>query len=181
MDRGLLYYAMVPLLLVAALLQATAANRLVIGSVKPDLVLILLVVGALLYGPRVALVWAFLGGLMLDIFSGGPLGSSSIALMAATVVAGLGHRTFSRFNLLVPLTAMALGTLVYGVTYIGLLQMLNAAIAAFGWEAIRHQLPLTTTVQAVVVPSVAYNTTLMLLLIPLLNRIPETPESTPAF
>lgn len=178
MDRGLLYYAMVPLLLVAALLQSTTANWLAIGNVKPDLVLILLIVGTLLYGPRAALVWAFLGGLMLDIFSGGPLGSSSIALMAAVLVAGLGHRTFSRFNLLVPLASMALGTLVYGVTYIALLQLLNAGIGAFGWEAIQHQLPLSATVQEVVVPSIAYNTTVMLLLVPLLNRIPETPEST---
>ncbi len=168
---------MVPLLIVAALLQSTAANRLTIGNVKPDFVLLLLLVGTLLYGARAGLVWAFVGGLFLDVFSGGPLGSSSMALMAAVVVAGLGHTTFSRFNLLVPLFAAALGTLVYGLTYMGMLQLVNTVIAAFDLGTLQHQLPFWPTIQEVVVPSIAYNTTLMLLLTPILNRVPETPES----
>ena len=121
MRRGTLYYLMVPLMAVAALLQSTAFNRLAIAGVKPDLVLLLVVVGTLLYGPRAGVVWAFIGGLFLDIFSGGPLGSSSLALMAAAVVAGFGHTTMSRFNIFVPLGAMALGTLTYGLVYAGTL------------------------------------------------------------
>ena len=90
----------------AALLQSTALTRLAIGGVKPDLVLLLVIVGTLLYGARVGIVWAFVGGLFLDIFSGGPMGSSSLALMAAAAIAGVGHTTLSRFNVLVPLGAI---------------------------------------------------------------------------
>src|SRR5690554_7566761 len=89
---------MIPLILMAGLLQSTAATRVKIYGVKPDLVLILLVVGTLIYGSRSGLVWAFIGGLVLDVFSGGPMGASSLALMAAALVAGVGHRTLSRFN-----------------------------------------------------------------------------------
>jgi rod shape-determining protein MreD len=181
MRRGTLYYLMVPLMAVAALLQSTAFNRLTIAGVKPDLVLLLVVVGTLLYGPRAGIVWAFVGGLFLDVFSGGPLGSSSLALMAAAVVAGFGHTTLSRFNVFVPLGAIILGTLTYGVVYTGTLLALNGLIDLTGVDALHHRLPLWETVQQVVLPSIAYNTVLMLLLIPILNRIPETPETVSVF
>lgn len=170
MNRGALYYLMIPLILVAGLLQSTAATRLKLFGVKPDLVLILLIVGTLVYGSRPGLVWAFIGGLALDIFSGGPMGASSLALMAAVLVAGVGHRTLSRFNLLVPIGAMALGTAVYGGAYLALLSVLQYLSVA------QHNLPVGPTVQNILVPALVYNTTLMILLLPLLNRVPESQD-----
>lgn len=167
MSRGALYYVMLPLVAAACLFQATAAGRIKIYNVQPDLVLLLVVVGALIYGSRPALLWAFVGGLGLDVFSGGPMGSSSLALMAAALVAGLGHRTFSRFNLLVPLAAMVLGTVVYAGAYLGILAVLQYLQVA------AHRVPLQLTLQNVVLPATVYNVTLMVLLIPFLNRIPE--------
>jgi rod shape-determining protein MreD len=169
-SRGLLYYLMVPLILLAGLLQSTAATRIKINGVKPDLVLVVVVIGTLVYGPRIGLVWAFLGGLVLDIFSGGPLGASSLALMAAVLVAGMGHRTLSRYNLLVPIGAMALGTAVYGAAYLALLTVLQY------FRAAQYSLPWGLTVQNILAPALVYNTTLMILLLPLLNRVPENQE-----
>lgn len=170
MNRGALYYMMFPLLAAACLLQATAAARIKIYGVKPDLVLLLIVIGALVYGSRSALVWAFFGGLGLDIFSGGPMGSSSLALMAAALVAGVGHRTLSRFNIFVPLVAMVAGTLVYAAAYLGILAVLQYL------DVTHHQVPLLATVQNVVMPALIYNTTLMVMLTPFLNRIPESQD-----
>jgi rod shape-determining protein MreD len=128
------------------------------------------VIGTLVYGSRSGLLWAFIGGLALDIFSGGPMGASSLALMAAVLVAGFGHRTLSRYNLLVPIGAMALGTLVYAATYLSILAVLE-------YFQVAHQfLPLWPTVQNIVVPALVYNTTLMILLLPLLNRVPESQD-----
>lgn len=177
MNRGWLYYLMVPFLALGALFQSAAGNRLAVAGVKPDVVLLLIIVGTLLYGGRIGVFWAFLGGLFLDIFSGGPLGSSSLALMAAATIAAFGHNTFSRFNPLVPLAAMALGTLVYGMTYMLVLWAFSAVALALGLNVIRHELPLEATMLAVILPSTAYNTTLMLILVPILNRVPETPET----
>jgi rod shape-determining protein MreD len=81
---------MIPLIVVASLFQSTAATRIKIYGVKPDLVLLLVIVGTLIYGSRSGLVWAFIGGLLLDVFSGGPMGASSLALMAAVLLAGVG-------------------------------------------------------------------------------------------
>lgn len=170
MNRGALYYLMIPLLPIAALLQSTALSRLEISSVKPDLVLLLILVGALVYGGRTAVVWAFGGGLALDIFSGGPLGSSSLALMAAALVAGLGHRTFSRFNVFVPITAAVVGTLVYSFVYIGLLAGLSLL------QVTPHRLPLWDVIQFTIIPATLYNTTLLVIVTPFLNRVPESQD-----
>jgi rod shape-determining protein MreD len=169
-NRGALYYMMLPLLAAACLFQTTAAARIKIYGVKPDLVLLLVVIGTLVYGGRSGLIWAFFGGLGLDIFSGGPMGSSSLALMAAVLVAGFGHRTLSRYNVFVPMVAMVVGTLVYSGAYLSILAVLQYL------DVTQHQVPLLLTLQNVVVPAIVYNTTLMVILIPFLNRIPESQD-----
>jgi rod shape-determining protein MreD len=170
MNRGALYYLMIPLIVLAALFQSTAAARIKVYGVKPDVVLLLVIIGTLIYGSRPGLVWAFVGGLVLDVFSGGPMGASSLALMAAALVAGLGHRTLSRYNLLVPVGAMLVGTVVYAGTYLSILAVLQYLRVA------HHDLPLWPTVQNIVAPALVYNATLMVLLLPLLNRVPESQD-----
>jgi rod shape-determining protein MreD len=169
-NRGFLYYAMIPLLLLMCVLQSTAAARLQVGAVKPDLVLLLVIVGTLLYGARPGLLWAFIAGLGLDLFSGGPLGASSLALMAAAAVVSLGHRPFFRYNLLVPVAAAVLGTLTYAAVYLLILVVLNTA----GWFI--RPLPWLETVRSIVLPATLYNTVLMVLLLPFLNRMPESQD-----
>jgi rod shape-determining protein MreD len=185
MNRRLFAYLMPVLLLVASILQSTAANRIEIRNVKPDLVLLLIVAAALIYGSQAAVGWAFLGGVALDLFSGGPLGSSSLALMAAALVVGVGRQTLSRFNVLVPLTATALATLVYGATYIALLAGLEGltswlSMQGFTFDLVQPDLPAPLwstlfwpTMQVIVLPALFYNTALSVALIPLLNRVPE--------
>lgn len=166
----MLFYVMIPLVLAAGLLQSTAAARLEIRGVKPDFVLLLLVLGTLVYGSRSGLIWAFVGGIALDVFSGGPMGASSLALMAAVLVAGLGHRTLSRYNVLVPLAAIAFGTATYGLVYLGILSALDLFAVA------PREVPLLATIQYIVVPAAIYNVILMLLVIPFLNRVPESQD-----
>ena len=180
MTRDLFYYLMIPLLFIAGLLQSTAADRLQVNGVKPDLVLLLVVIGTLIYGSKPGMIWAFLGGISLDIFSGGPMGSSSLALMAATFVVGLGQRTFSRFNVLVPTGAMLIGTLLYGLSYVGLLAGVESAAAFLAlpnYRNIQYNLEFWPSLQYIILPAVFYNTTLILFLTPLLNRVPERTEA----
>jgi len=172
-------YVMPLLIFIAALLQSTVAARLVIRGVKPDLVLIIVVIGTLIYGGKAGILWAFWGGIGLDLFSGGPFGISSLGLMLAALAAGTGHRILSRYNLLVPLSASALGTLIYGIVYIGLLALFREAaqMPLFSGLALpTYQLPFWATLQSVVVPAIVYNTTIVLFVTPLLNRVPEVQE-----
>lgn len=167
MSLGIQFYLMAPLLGLASILQSTVANRIAFAGVKPDLVLLIVVVWTLVYGGSSGVVWAFVGGIWLDIFSGGPMGISSLSLMSAALVSSIGFRTLSRFNVLVPLFAIVLSTLSFSLVYLGVLQLL----ALLG--VTESTLPFQMTFDNIVIPSVLYNTTLMLLLMPFLNRIPE--------
>ena len=173
------FYTIPLLVLIAALLQSTVAGRLVIRGVKPDLVLIIVVISTLIYGGKAGLVWAFLGGIGLDLFSGGPLGISSLGLMLAALVAGIGHRVLSRYHLLVPLGASALATLIYGIVYVSLLALLREAAKTPLFAGIvlpSYALPFWPTLQNVIVPATIYNMTIVLFVTPLLNRVPEVQE-----
>jgi len=176
--RDFLYYGMIPLLFVAALMQSSMLVRLEVGNVKPELVLILVIVGTLIFGGPRGIVWAFIGGIALDLFSGGPMGSSSLALILAAMVTAPGHHTFSRFNFIVPFGAALLGTLAYGVGYVLILDGIKILtdlpfLSGLGLTGIQITLPLLPMVQYVVLPSMAYNALIMLALTPLLNQVPE--------
>jgi rod shape-determining protein MreD len=188
MNRGLLFYGMPLFLLFAALLQSTAANRMLVRGVKPDLVLLLVLIGTLIYGSRSGIFWGFLGGIGLDLFSGGALGSSSLALIAASIAVGSGHRTLSRYNILVPVAAIVVGTLVYGLVYLGLLIGLEGITSwsvqqGVALNILQPDLPAPwwitlawPTLEAIILPTMVYNLALMLLFVPLLNRVPESQD-----
>lgn len=178
-SRGAFYYLLPILLFVAALFQSTITTRLRILGVKPELVLILVVIGSMIYGSKPGVIWAFVGGIFVDLFSGGPMGSSSLALIGAAMLAGLGHTVLSRFNVLVPIGLMVLSTVVYSLIYIGVLNLL----AALSKIAILQQypipgieLPMALTMQSVVLPIAFYNGLIILLLTPLLNRVSDVVE-----
>jgi len=82
----------------------------------------------------------------------------------------LGHRPFSRFNIFVPLAATALGTLAYAGVYLTILTVLEVA----GAPTLR--VPIDDAIRDIVLPVTLYNTAIMLLLLPLLNRLPESQD-----
>jgi len=68
------YYTL-PLLLALALLQSTAMPYLKLFGVMPNLMLLTVVAWSLLRGPGEGVVWGFVGGIFLDLFSRAPLGT----------------------------------------------------------------------------------------------------------
>jgi len=108
------------------------------------------------------------------------MGSSCLALMMASLAVGVGQRTLSRFNVLVPLVATIIGTFVYGTTYVAILSWVESAVnflALPSVSAVRYELAFWPTLQFIIVPALFYNTTVMLFLTPLLNRVPERSEA----
>lgn len=157
----------VPLLGILSMFQASLMGLFTIYGVKPELVLIVILAWSLTFGSSETLVWAFIGGIWLDIFSGGPMGASSIALMTASLVAGVGYRSLSRFNILVPLFVVIVGSLTFSFIYLGILELLDATGLLSG------SLDLVGAVENIVFPTMLYNTSIMLLIIPLLNGRPD--------
>lgn len=78
----------VPLLTGVALLQDIVLARVSILGGRPDLVLLSVVAWATLRGSAEGIVWGFIGGLLLDLFSGGPMGGITLALLVVALLAG---------------------------------------------------------------------------------------------
>jgi len=55
---------------------------------RPDLVLLAVVGWAFLRGPTEGVIWAFIGGLLLDLFSGGPFGCFTLSLLLVALFVG---------------------------------------------------------------------------------------------
>lgn len=132
MAKGVASLWMVPFLGLLSMFQASLTGLVTIYGVKPELVLLLVLVWSLLFGGTSALVWAFVGGIWLDIFSGGPMGASSIALMIASLIGVMGYRSLSRFNILVPIFIVILGSLTFSLVYLGILEFLDST-GFFSW------------------------------------------------
>lgn len=161
---------MIPLLGFLSMLQATVTGLFTLYGVKPDLVLLAVLVWTLLFGSRSSVNVAFVGGIWLDLFGGGPLGASSLALMCAAIVGGVGFRTLSRQNVIVPVVTVIAGSLTFYLVYLSILQLVNAVGMFAG------SLDFWPAVESIVVPATLYNTMLMLVVVPLINRIPSRVE-----
>lgn len=79
--------------LLAALLETSIAPELGIAGAQVDLVLTLAVLAAMLIGVDDGLLWAFLGGLMLDmLIPARPIGATALTLLLVVGLAVLAAR-----------------------------------------------------------------------------------------
>lgn len=98
-------------LLLSICLQSTFFARFNLFGVAPDLVLVIVVSHALLYGPISGSLWGLVGGLFLDLASGGILGINILLKTALGFGIGLFERTVFKDNLLVPTILVVFATL----------------------------------------------------------------------
>jgi rod shape-determining protein MreD len=82
------FYLVIPLLTLVALFQSVLLSRVSLWGARPDLMLLIVLLWAMVRSVDEALVWGFIGGLLMDLLSGGPLGGTSLALLAAAFLAG---------------------------------------------------------------------------------------------
>jgi rod shape-determining protein MreD len=110
-----------PLLILAALLQASVFPRLRIAGGQPDLVVILTFAWALLDDGVEAAIWAVVGGMALDLFSGAPVGFSTLILLPGVFLIGL---TETQVHHTTPLFALGIAggaaVLYHGLHILGL-------------------------------------------------------------
>jgi len=85
----------VALLAAAALAQVTWAPRFEVGGAFPNLVLLAVVAVTWTLGARSALVWACVGGLLLDLTASGPIGPHALALLPGVYVIASGFETWN--------------------------------------------------------------------------------------
>lgn len=148
---------MFPLLTGVALIQTTFLARVDVLGGRPNLMLLVVLVWTVIRGIDEGLIWAFVGGLLLDLLSGGPLAGMALALLAAAYLAGqsLVEGMGSQAVRLVILTV--LGALVYHVVLLFVLDWTGHAVD-WGFSLLR-----------VAGPSVLVNGALAPSLLPLLT------------
>jgi rod shape-determining protein MreD len=143
-------YIGIPLLMIAALLNATVMVELRIGNGAPNLVLLLVIAWALLADVREAMFWAVIGGVMQDLFSVAPLGASSLGLVIVAFAADFAFGNINRRNLLIPPLVALAGTVVYQIGLMAVLRLVGYAV------------PFGIAITNVMIPAMIYNTILII-------------------
>jgi rod shape-determining protein MreD len=154
-------YIGAPILFIAALLQAVVWPQAVPISARPHLVVLLVVAVCLAESLYDAVIWGFMGGLMLDLMSGPalPLGSNALLLVLVALMASLGQANPFQSLLFIPLATGFLTTFTYHILHMGLSMALGNNLA-FIDNIWRLALP-SALLNAILVP-VAYSAMLWL-------------------
>lgn len=120
-----------PLLaVVMGIVHAAIAPVIVVGGVKPNLVLVAVVLVTVLGGFLPGITWAFVAGLTANLLVGEPLGSIPLAmLVVATITAG-GARLIGRAPLVYPVIAAFAGSVVADLLVLGLGQLVGDAVVS---------------------------------------------------
>ncbi|MGP1673817.1 MAG: rod shape-determining protein MreD [Candidatus Limnocylindrales bacterium] len=100
---------------VTALIELTVIPYLRIGTAHPHPVLVLGVILAIAVGLEAGIVWAFVGGLALDVLAQRPLGSTAFALLLCVGGASILARSLSRLRPVVPIGAVFLLSIGYSM------------------------------------------------------------------
>ena len=117
MNRSL--YVGIPLMFVLAILQATLLARFPLLGIPLQPALLVAITWALLRGPFEAILWAFIAGMLLDLFSVGPTGATALALMVTVILVARLRQLLPENPLLLPIilsgTGISIHLLLYGL------------------------------------------------------------------
>lgn len=99
-------------IIVTLIVQAVIVPLLSIKGVRPDLLLIVVVSASLLYGKEAGVGAGFFAGLLQDLASGNVFGLNLLSKMAVGYIFGLAERKVFKENLLLPVLALLLASLL---------------------------------------------------------------------
>ena len=122
----------VVLMVAAALVQVTWAPRVEVAGAYPNLVLAAIVAITWALGARPALVWACIGGALLDLTSSGPIGPHALALLAGVYLIGLWIRNLERVTVVRVGLSAAVATCVYSAVLVLADDTLGLPVPPFG-------------------------------------------------
>jgi rod shape-determining protein MreD len=144
------YLIGIPLLVLLGILQTTLLADIHFFDGRPDVILLAVLGWGLAGGDRQSMVWGLIGGLLLDSFSGLPLGSTSISLILLAFLVSLYTRRVWEANLFMPLGI----TLVASILFHGY---------SLGWLFILgREIDLPLAFSRVILPSTILNVVLIL-------------------
>lgn len=113
-------YVGIPLLIALTVLQAAVLPHLRVAGVTPQLAIVAVLCWVQLRNAYEGLIWAFIAGFLLDLFSSGPMGATALALMVAVLVIVRLQRSLPENPFLLPILFSGLGFAVYLLLYVGI-------------------------------------------------------------
>lgn len=161
------YLIGLPLLVLAAVAQSAALAHWRLLNGGADLVLLLALSWTLAGDWRGGMVWAFVGGLCLDLLSGGPIGAATPGLVLMAYLASLTEGRFWRSHILLPLAAVLFGSVGFHL------------IQLFVLNASGFRLDVPSALWRTVLPSTLINTALMLPVYRLLRGVHQAVYAPP--
>jgi rod shape-determining protein MreD len=139
------------LLFIFGLVQTVVLPQVVPLAARPQLIVLLVVAVCLVESLHDAVIWGFIGGLMLDLMNGPsvPLGSSALLMVLVALIASFGQADPFRTLVVVPLATVFGATIFYNI----LLMLLLFALG--------RDVPFADNLLRVALPSAILNTILM--------------------
>ena len=138
-------------IIVCFLLQCTVMDMISIGSITPNLMLVLCVSMGLMRGRKSGLWVGFFSGLLVDLFYGSLFGFYALVYMYTGFLCGYAHRIYYDNDVKVPMFLTALADLFYNLAVYGLQFLL------------RGRLGLGTYLFRIIIPEVFYTVFLSLI------------------
>jgi rod shape-determining protein MreD len=105
----------IPILALAAIIQASLVPQIRILGGGPDLIFLLVLAWAINVRLESAVTWAFVGGIMQDLMSAAPLGTSAVGLLLLVfAISGLGQQVY-KIGFIMMIALVLFGTLAQQV------------------------------------------------------------------
>ena len=109
------------------IVHAAISPVIVIGDVKPNLVLVAVVIVTCLGGFGPGIIFAFVAGLTANLLVSDPLGSIPLALLIVAALTAGGARILGQAVWVYPILAVAVGSVVADLVVLGLGQLVGDA------------------------------------------------------
>lgn len=168
---GLIPYLIIIFIIVIALvIQSSLLTLLIVSRIIPDLLLIMVVCLAFLWGEKRAVVVGLLAGLIQDIFFGPALGFFCLAKMLAALIAALASYEIYRDQIIGPMLT------VFFVTFVH--EMVIFALSALFWG---NTINFFMAVEKLFLPKAIYHFVLTMLVYPLFYRAEQKKFFYPSF
>lgn len=110
------------------MVHAGLAPALLIGGVKPNLVLVAVVLVTTSLGFEAGIAWAFVAGVIANLLIPEPLGSVPLALLAVAVIVASGARLLGRLTWVYPIVATFVGSIVADLVSLGALSLVGGSL-----------------------------------------------------
>ncbi len=114
--------------LAAALLQGSVVPFVAVGGARPNLVVLAAACWAVAAGSREAIWWAFLGGITVDLLSGGPLGAAALSALVPVAALGLTEAHGRPRSVLGAAVLVGVASLAAGFLYLGTLAVVGVTV-----------------------------------------------------